>query len=472
MINTSLIRNRILDKAIQGYLIKADRTLAAPVIPECEDTIQKEDIPFQIPLNWRWAKLGWVMGIERGGSPRPIKAYLTSSEDGINWIKIGDVAKNGKYIEQTKEKIKPEGESKSRRVYPGDFLLTNSMSFGRPYISKIEGCVHDGWLILRNDHELFYYDYLYYLLSSPYAYSQFSKKATGSTVDNLNIDKVAAAIVPVPPLKEQETIVQKIEDIYRELDILDEKQAAYERDYDVLRSKIIDAGIQGKLTEQLAEDGSAEDLVCAISNKKKELQKAGIIKKSKPLPAVSEDEVPFEIPENWKWVHLDDITTKITSGSTPTGGRKSNVYVERGNCFFREQNIYNDGIHQEGMVYITDELLNTRENSTVYAKDILLNITGGSIGRCALIPDDFDKGSINQHILIIRMVDERLRFYIHRLLCSPYAQRYIKNKSVGDKDGFSGGRCKQMLIPVPPLAEQQRIAEKIDEVLSAMSVAG
>ena len=209
-----------------------------------------------------------------------------------------------------------------------------------------------------------------------------------------------------------------------------------------------------------------------ISGKKKEMQKRKEIKNSKPLPEISKDEIPFEVPSNWKWVHLDDITTKITSGSTPAGGRKSNAYVESGNCFFREQNIYNDGIHEEGMVYITDELLSTRENSTVIAKDILLNITGGSIGRCALIPDDFGKGSINQHILIIRMVDDRLRYYVHKLLCSPYAQRYIKDKSVGDKDGFSGGRCKQMLIPIPPLAEQQRIVEKIDEVLSAISMAG
>ena len=106
-----------------------------------------------------------------------------------------------------------------------------------------------------------------------------------------------------------------------------------------------------------------------------------------------------------------------------------------------------------------------------FTKDILLNITGGSIGRCALIPDDFEKGSINQHILIIRMVDDRLRFYVHKLLCSPYAQMYIKDKSVGDKDGFSGGRCKQMLIPLPPLAEQNRIAETIDNMLDAFSMA-
>lgn len=123
------------------------------------------------------------------------------------------------------------------------------------------------------------------------------------------------------------------------------------------------------------------------------------------------------------------------------------------------------------MVYITDELLSTRKNSIVIAKDIFLNITGGSVERCALIPDDFRKGSIKQHILIIRMVDDRLRFYVHKLLCSPYAQRYIKEKSVGDKDGFSGGRCKQMLIPLPPLTEQSRIVETIDNVLEIFNMA-
>lgn len=97
--------------------------------------------------------------------------------------------------------------------------------------------------------------------------------------------------------------------------------------------------------------------------------------------------------------------------------------------------------------------------------DILLNITGGSIGRCALVPDNFTKGSINQHILIIRMIDPRLRFYVHRCICSPYVQKYIKGNAVGDKDGFSGGRCKNLLIPLPPLNEQKRIVEKLETLL-------
>lgn len=174
-----------------------------------------DEIPFETPINWQLVRLGSTVGIERGGSPRPIKSYITTDSNGINWIKIGDVDKDGKYITNTKEKIKPTGISKSREVYPGDFLLTNSMSFGRPYISKVYGCVHDGWLVLRNPDVVFDINFLYYLLSSNYLYNQFVIKASGSTVDNLNIDKVSSALICLPPLKEQTMIVNQIERIIR-----------------------------------------------------------------------------------------------------------------------------------------------------------------------------------------------------------------------------------------------------------------
>lgn len=452
--------------AIQGRLTTNNENEIAPVIPDMGEEISLSEMSFEIPSNWRWSKIGWAMEIERGGSPRPIKEFLTTAENGINWIKIGDVEKNGKYICSTKEKIIPAGEKKSRRVFPGDFLLTNSMSFGRPYISKIEGCVHDGWLILRNSHDLFYYDFLYYVLSSQYAYNQFCKKASGSTVDNLNIDKVADAVVPIPPIEQQKRIVASIEEALSYVDVIDELQSRYMADVEVLKSKVFDVCIQGGLTAHLSEDGTAEELFTEIQEKKAKLIEEKKIKKEKKLEVITEDEISFEIPDNWKWVRLGDICSKISSGNTPAGGSKGGAYVTEGFCFFREQNIYNDGIHNEGMVYITEELLNMRPNSTVLPGDILLNITGGSIGRCALIPDDFSQGSINQHILIIRVIDPRIRFYVHKCLCSPYYQKLIMGNVVGDKDGFSAGRCKNTLIPLPPLAEQERIVEKIEELLS------
>ncbi len=173
--------------------------------------IVENDIPFELPSNWCWVKLGSIAIVARGGSPRPIKDYLTTADNGINWIKIGDTEKGGKYISSTAERIKPEGAKKSRFVHKGDFLLTNSMSFGRPYILNTEGCIHDGWLVISQSNNVYITDFLYYLLSSRFAYEQFADSVSGAVVKNLNSDKVANSIFPLPPLAEQQRIVAKLE---------------------------------------------------------------------------------------------------------------------------------------------------------------------------------------------------------------------------------------------------------------------
>ncbi|MBQ9489477.1 MAG: restriction endonuclease subunit S [Lachnospiraceae bacterium] len=177
-----------------------------------------DEIPFEIPDNWAWTRLDSILDIARGGSPRPIQAFLTNDPSGINWIKIGDTEKGEKYIFTTKERIRPEGIIHSRFVHIGDFLLTNSMSFGRPYILKTEGCIHDGWLVLSNKLKGFDTDFLYDLLSSPFAYNQFCDTVSGAVVKNLNSEKVAKSLFPLPPLKEQHRIVEAIESLFSYLD--------------------------------------------------------------------------------------------------------------------------------------------------------------------------------------------------------------------------------------------------------------
>jgi len=147
--------------------------------------------------------LSELLLIERGGSPRPIEKYVTNSSAGVNWIKIGDAVDGSIYITHTKEKIKLEGTKKSRYVEPGDFLLSNSMSFGRPYILMIDGYIHDGWLVLRDKNHLFDKLFLYTLLSSEYAKNFFQTMANGSVVKNLNKDLVGKLLVPVPEMKLQ-----------------------------------------------------------------------------------------------------------------------------------------------------------------------------------------------------------------------------------------------------------------------------
>ena len=170
-----------------------------------------EQIPFDIPDTWEWSRLSSVLLIARGGSPRPIKDYLTNDENGVNWIKIGDTTKGSKYIFTTREKIKPEGIAKSRLVKPGDFLLSNSMSFGRPYILRTSGCIHDGWLVIRDSNGLFNKNYLYYYLSSNDLYCEFKKLAVGGVVNNLNSDIVRNVQVAIPPLSIQRSIVSELD---------------------------------------------------------------------------------------------------------------------------------------------------------------------------------------------------------------------------------------------------------------------
>ena len=152
---------------------------------------------------WEQRKFGESVLIERGGSPRPIDEYITDDSRGLNWIKIGDAPEQGNYITKTAEKIKTTGLSKTRQVVPGDLILSNSMSFGRPYIMAIEGCIHDGWLLIRNIRDEFDLIFLCYLLGIPQMIKQYKSMAAGSTVNNLNKELVGNTIVKIPPKDEQ-----------------------------------------------------------------------------------------------------------------------------------------------------------------------------------------------------------------------------------------------------------------------------
>ena len=157
--------------------------------------------------------IGDTISIRRGASPRPIQSFITDDPEGVNWIKIGDVSENSLYITQTAEKITKEGAEKSRAVHRGDFILSNSMSFGRPYILGIEGCVHDGWLILSDFRDTFDELYLYNALRSEYVQHQFSGKVNGATVKNLNSDLVKETYIKVPEMKEQETFADFVKQV-------------------------------------------------------------------------------------------------------------------------------------------------------------------------------------------------------------------------------------------------------------------
>lgn len=177
--------------------------------------------------DWDHVSLGDRATILRGGSPRPINAFLTTSLQGINWIKIGDVKPNAKYIDSTEERIVPGGALRSRSVSVGDFILSNSMSYGRPYILRIDGCIHDGWLVIQNYQADFDREFLFYILGAEGITTQYDKMAAGSSVQNLNKEKVSKLIVPCPDKKEQAAIAIILSDMDSEITKLEEKLLKY-----------------------------------------------------------------------------------------------------------------------------------------------------------------------------------------------------------------------------------------------------
>ncbi len=189
-------------------------------------------------------KLSDISQIVRGASPRPIQKFITTDEDGVNWIKIGDIMPGEKYVTKTEEKITVEGASKSRRVHPGDFILSNSMSFGRPYIMKIGGCIHDGWLSISKFEKYVTSDYLYHLLMSSKLQAEMRKRASfGGAVQNLNSDIVRNLEVAIPPLEEQKkitTILDKFDSLCNDLsEGLPAEIDARQKQYEYYRDKLL-----------------------------------------------------------------------------------------------------------------------------------------------------------------------------------------------------------------------------------------
>ncbi len=257
-------------------------------------------------------------------------------------------------------------------------------------------------------------------------------------------------------------------------------------DTKALRQKILDLAIRGKLVPQNPNDEPASILLEKIREQKQQMFKEGKLKK-KDIKNDSiifkgednlhyekfqdgtvkciEDEIPFEIPEGWAWCRLYSLSVKIGAGSTPTGGAA--VYTTSGIKFIRSQNVYNDGLILNDVAYISEEINQKKSGSIVKPKDILLNITGGSIGRCALVPDEFDIANVNQHVMIIRLTNIEFRKYIHSVITSSYIQKQIFSRQVGSgRGGLSAETLSTFLIPLPPRNEQILITDKLNDCIS------
>lgn len=230
-------------KKLKAAIINEAVTCGVRECSSCKDS--GLDMIGKIPADWKIMRMKNVASVQRGGSPRPIDDYLTDDEGGYNWIKIGDTVKGQKYITDVKQKIKPEGLSKTRMVHKGDLLLTNSMSFGEPYILDVDGCIHDGWVCISNLNNVSK-EYLYYFLCSELCMMQFRLQVAGGVVQNLNVDKISVTKIFVPSVDEQREIVDYLDRKCGYINGLIEEKEALVEDLEGYKKAIIYEVVTGK----------------------------------------------------------------------------------------------------------------------------------------------------------------------------------------------------------------------------------
>lgn len=226
-----------------------------------------------------------------------------------------------------------------------------------------------------------------------------------------------------------------------------------------LRRFILDLAVRGKLVEQDPSDEPAAELLKRIAEEKARLGTKSTVR------SLDQDEIPFELPSGWSWSRIGEVCSKTGSGSTPRGGK--DVYKKSGVIFLRSQNIYNDGLRLNDVVYI-DEATHERMSGTrVVPDDLLLNITGGSMGRCCLVSGEAAEANVSQHVAILRAAFKGIERFLHKLVLSPYFQAYVFAEQTGaGRGGLPKNRMDKIAVAMPPLAEQHRIVARVDELMS------
>jgi len=336
-------------------------------------------------------------------------------------------------------------------------------------------------LRVKNDVNL---EFINYFLNSYVFWSQIVNMKSGSAMPNVNAEKLKTLIIPKLSLKQQNDFlsafktrkktneinsifdkIKKIESLF-----INSKEIVNELTFQLdlikqLRQAFLREAMQGSLTPALSKGEGAEtghDLLAKIKAEKAKLIAEKKLKKEKELPPITEEEIPFEIPKHWAWCRLAEISTKIGSGSTPKGSN----YSENGKPFFRSQNVYDNGLIYDDIKFVSNEVQKQMNGTVVLANDILLNITGGSMGRCALVPNDFEEGNVSQHVCIIRPLLIN-NVFLHRLILSPYFQKLIFSSTSGaGREGLPKYNLEQFIIPLPPLHEQEQIVAKLEELMA------
>lgn len=527
--NIQALRNKVLELAIQGKLVEQDPNdePASELVKKIQverdklvkegkikkqkslDPISEDEIPFELPDYWQWGKLGDLGQVIGGGTPKSeVNEYW---KDGIiPWITPADLSNDrNKFISRGRRNITELGlkESSAILIPEGTVLFSSRAPIGHIAISSNEISTNQGFKsivpYIRGMNE-----YIYYFMK--WDTPRINESASGTTFKEVSGTIVSEILIPIPPLGEQHRIVTKIESLMSEIEKLEESLQKKEHLMELLPKAIVDAigscqtgeelkeqlqfvienfeavfqtpksmqelrnvvlqlAIEGKLVPQDSADEPASDLVKRIQVERAKLVKEGKIKKQQPLSKIEEDEIPFEIPECWEWVRLDEICKYIQRGKSPIYSAVEKYPVIAQKC------IQWSGISLEKALFIEPASIGkyTGERFLLHG-DVLWNSTGtGSCGRVGKFTDSIRNGFkeivADSHVTVVRCLKQYINYdYLFIWLKSPEVQSVIESKASGSTNQIelATSTIKRYLISMPPLEEQHRIVQKVESIMS------
>ncbi len=442
----------------KNSLIKAEKIKKSKMLPVISD----DEKPFDLPDGWCWVRLENLCSLITDGTHKT-PSYTT---DGVRFLSVKDISNGYFDLSNTKYISQAEHDVLTQRCKPeqGDVLICRIGTLGKALTVDIDlkfSIFVSLGLIKPIKKELA--KYIETVINSGYGFSWIQKVKVGGGTHTfkINLDDLRLFPIPLPPLDEQKRIVARIEELLPYVERYEQawnKLEEFNKKFPVdMQKSVLQMAIQGRLVPQLPEEGTGEELFQQIQAEKQALIRAGTIKKEKPLPEIAVEETPFDIPESWRWVRLGEIAS-INGGFA----FKSTNYTTNGVRVIRISDFNELGFVDDKIVrHPYDESLC---QYVLYEKNILLCMTGGTVGKSLFVTQVNETMVVNQRVATIK-VETVLPEYVYQVILAPITQKVIQHSKNSTNDNISMNTIKDFLIPLPPLAEQKRIVQKLEEIL-------
>lgn len=448
-------------QAEKQALIKAGKIKKEKPLPE----ITEDEKPFDIPESWKWVKFGEIVNYNMGKTPPRAEEQWWGNE--FPWVSIADMPESG-HIKSTKEAVSTIAikEKFGEKISPaGTLIMSFKLTVGRVSILDIDAVHNEAIIsifpIVDNENTL--QSYLFEILPLISQNGDSKDAIKGRTLNSTSINNL---LIPLPPLAEQKRIVAKIEELLPLIDryeeawtILEEFNKRFPGD---MQKSLLQMAIQGKLVEQRPEEGTGEELYTQIQTEKQALIKSGKIKKDKPLPEITDEEKPFDIPDSWKWVRLGGVVS-VYGGKRIPAGRKLSV-EDTGYTYIRVSDMKDGYVSTENLQYVPQDIYPSISRYIINKEDVFITVAG-TIGRVGKIPPELDGANLTENAdrLVFSDLDQD---WLIKCLQSSVIQNQIADATtkVGQPK-LAIVRIQNMIIPLPPLAEQKRIVAKLEEIL-------